>query len=284
MVAHPYRPSNQLSKPREFELCDRDFARLTQLAKQLAGVSLGRGKLELVYTRLARRLRRLGLNSFTHYCDLVAQPGNAEAEHFIDALTTHVTVFFRENHHFEFLEQKIWPQLAEAKPSPRIWSAGCSTGEEVYSLAMSFGDATRNQVKFEVVGTDVSAASIASANSGIYDRSQLRGVSAQRLRHYFQKGVAKRAGQYRAKPPLTNGTHFSVESLMSISNASRPYDVIMCRNVLIYFSRNVAGAICTGLVRQLAPGGHLVLGHSEGGTPLPSTMNQVAPTVYRREL
>ncbi len=269
-----------MTADREFRLLARDFSRLVETANRLAGVTLSRDKVDLVYARLVRRLRHLGLTSFESYCALLAQPENPEIEHFVDALTTHVTAFFREKHHFEFVEREVWP-LLRGRDSVRVWSAACSTGQEAYSLAISLLDAPGLHAALEVRGTDISVPAIEEARRGVYRDEDLNPVSADQRRRYFQRGIGKQAGYRRVKPRLRSCVTFAVENLVSIPASGPRFDLIMCRNALIYFAKSDAEGICRRLSQRLAPGGCLILGHSEGGLRLPSELAQVGPTCYR---
>ena len=270
-----------MNRSREFYLSAEDFARLVEAARRLAGVSLSQDKGDLVYARLVRRVRQLGLSSFSKYCELVSQPGHPETEYFVDALTTHVTSFFREEHHFQFAERDVWPAL-KGKTTPRVWSAGCSTGQEPYSLAISLTEALGCTSCFQVRATDISALAVETAQRGVYPREALQRVPLGLRRRYFQRGAGKQAGFHRIKPSLREHVDFAVESLMSFPTAGAPFDLIMCRNVLIYFKKEIAEQICQRFVQRLTKGGYLVLGHSEGGLKLPRVLEQVGPTCYVR--
>ena len=270
-----------MTNPPHFRLSEGDFSRLVQSAKRLAGVRLSEDKVDLVYARLMRRLYHLGVDSFAGYCDLINQPGSPETDYFIDALTTHVTSFFRERYHFDFVEREVWPAL-KTHHTPRIWSAGCSSGQEAYSLAISLQEALGPISRFWIRGTDISAPVIAQARRGVYSKEELRRVSPHLRRRYFQRGTGKQSGFHRVKELLRQRVGFDVESLLSISVSGPAFDLIMCRNVLIYFSRDVAESICRRLVQRLVPGGYLILGHSEGGLEQMRKLRQVGPTCYIR--
>ena len=191
MSTHP------LDFVQEFELTDLEFRRLRELVHARTGIALSEAKRELVYGRLARRLRKLKLTSFAEYCELVERPESAELQELTNAITTNLTSFFRENYHFEQLGAEVLPQIASersAKRRLRLWSAGCSTGEEPYSLAVVLreGLACLPDWDIKVLATDIDSKVVATAAEGVYAADRFQGVSAERVRNWFPPAAGRR--------------------------------------------------------------------------------------------
>ena len=192
----------------ELEFSDRDFQRVRQIINDIAGISLADGKRELVYSRLSRRLRQRGMQRFEDYCNLLeAHDDTVEMSEFVNALTTNLTSFFRESHHFDFLGKELLPALIRERSLSnrriRIWSAGCSTGEEPYSIAMVVRE-TLPAVGWDVkiLATDLDSNVLATADRGVYDANRVKDLSEVRLRRWFQRGRDAQSGQVRVAPEL----------------------------------------------------------------------------------
>ncbi len=272
---------------REFEFLEKHFQFLRQLAGKSAGINLTESKRELVYGRIARRLRALKLTGFDAYCDLLAQVPNEEFDNFINAITTNLTSFFREAHHFDFLRDQLVPQwLATRGPMPRIrvWSAGCSTGEEPYSIAMTLLEAlppgaTRD---VRILATDIDTNVLAHAVSGIYDLERVQALSLPRLRRWFRRGKGDHDQQARVVPELQKLITFQQLNLMERWPMSGPLDLIFCRNVVIYFDKPTQRALFARYAELLAPDGHLIIGHSETVYGVSDEFELVGRTSYRK--
>lgn len=273
-------------------LSPRDFARLSAFIEARYGIHLPPGKRILLEARLGKRVRELGLSGFEAYCDRVL--GGAAGDELlllVDRVTTHKTEFFREPAHFEVLVRTALPALrppGAAHPEPlRLWSAGCSTGEEPYTLAMVLAEAAasgalRDRFAFELLATDVSPGVLRTAEEGVYTEALVCPVPLPLRRRWLLRSVADE-NVVRVRRALRERIHFRPLNLLDADYGIRePMDVIFCRNVLIYFERALQLAIVERLVQVLAPGGFLFLGHSETLQGAPFPLEPIAPTVYRR--
>lgn len=263
-------------------LTDRQFHRISETLYRLCGIHLTQGKEELVKSRLMKRLRSLGLASFNDYIDLVeAHPDGEEFITMVDCLTTNKTSFFRENEHFEFLKRAILPGLATPA---RFWCAGCSTGEEPYTLSIvlreGLPDIDARDVK--ILATDISTRVLARARAGVYARDTLADVPGALLQRYFT-GDGGRPPQYQAGPDLKRLIRFARLNLMETWPMQGPFAVIFCRNVMIYFDKPTQERLIRRFAELLAPGGHLFVGHSESLAGMVHGLGYVQPATYRKE-
>ncbi len=273
----------------EFEFADQDFQRIRRIINEIAGISLAEGKRELVYSRLSRRLRQLGLRRFDEYCRLLETGGedNPELGEFVNALTTNLTSFFRESHHFDFLGKELLPALIRERSLSnrriRIWSAGCSTGEEPYSIAMVVRE-TLPAVGWDVkiLATDLDSNVLATADRGVYDANRVKDLSEVRLRRWFQKGRDAQSGQVRVAPELRDLIVFRRLNLMLDWPMSGPFDVVFCRNVVIYFDKPTQRVLFERFADLLAERGHLFVGHSESLFKVTDRFVPLGKTIYRR--
>lgn len=270
------------ARVREFLFTDSDFERVRQLIYGHAGISLAPIKRDMVYGRLARRLRALDYERFADYLDLVEQADSGEWEFFVNALTTNLTSFFREAHHFELLAEHL---RAFARPLPiRIWCAAASTGEEAYSLAMTACEVFKTLAPpVSIVATDIDTRVLEVARQGVYPLERVEQLSSERLRSFFQKGVGKQAGNARVRPELQKLVHFGRLNLLDRDYAlDVPFDVIFCRNVMIYFDKATQYQILQRFVPLLHADGLLFAGHSESFMHASEFFRSLGRTVYER--
>ena len=270
-----------VNREREFEFVEQDFQTVRKLIYARAGINLKAGKQEMVYSRLARRLRTLNLNTFREYLSLLENERSPEWENFINAITTNLTHFFREAHHFKILAQ----QYKESVSSPifRVWSTASSTGEEVYSIAITLAEAQA------VLGTDASILAsdldtnvLALARQGIYGIDRLESVSLEQRKRYFLRGSGPKEGFVRVRDEIRRGIQFENINLMSESWAIKErFDAIFCRNVMIYFDKETQYAILRKLSKMLQPDGRLYVGHSENLLHAKDLFQLCEKTVYR---
>ena len=256
------------NKVREFEFTDKDFQKIRDLAQAQAGIFLSPKKRDLVYSRIARRLRALGLFTFEDYLDYLA--GHAdEAQDFINALTTNLTAFFREKHHFAMLAEQMLQIDARnsnsSKKPIKIWSSACSTGEEAYSLAITavetFGSWTP---PVRILATDVDTNVLAQAKKGIYASDRISKLGAERIKTFFVKGKGSHLGMVRVRPQLQQLIQFNSLNLLAPSWPIRgPVDAIFCRNVMIYFDKSTQYKVLERFHPLLGQQGLLYAGHSE---------------------
>lgn len=271
-----------------FEFTDRDFTRLRDLVRQLTGISLSDQKRELVYGRLTRRLRALGIANFRDYCDFLEANLDHELEHFTNAITTNLTSFFRENHHFEMIAGEPlhgWlTRRLQENGRLRFWSAGCSTGEEAYSLAITLAetipDVFNRDVK--ILATDLDTNVVATGRAGIYPENRIEALSGERKRTWFQKGSGDSTGMVKVADELRGMVTFNPLNLMGDWPMRGPFDIIFCRNVVIYFDKPTQATLFDRYANMLCDDGVLFIGHSETMAEICTRFDLVAKTMYRK--
>ncbi len=270
----------------EFPFREQEFRFLADLLRQRTGIVLNSSKMNMVYTRLARRLRELRLSSFADYCDLIKGPdGEAEMGTLINALTTNLTRFFREPHHFDHVRSQLLSDFKARAGSRngrlRIWSAGCSSGEEPYTLAMLLADelpaALRTDAK--ILATDLDTNMVATGKRGIYAQSAFEDMPRQTRDAHFD---AHGAGQLAARPHLRELITFKQLNLMEAWPVKGPFDAIFCRNVMIYFDNPTKAELVRRFHDLLAPGGFLYIGHSESLIDNKTSLTIAGRTIYRK--
>lgn len=269
---------------REFRFSIREFDFLRRVAHRSTGIQIPDEKFNMLYSRLSRRVRKLGLPDFQTYCDLVRSDAN-EVLHLVNAITTNLTSFFRENHHFELLARRILPSLAAASAGPlRIWSAGCSTGEEPYSIAMTLLESLPafRLASGTILATDIDSNVLASAATGVYAADSVRHLDPERLRRWFLRGKGAHGGAVRVKPEVRRLVDFGRLNLMEPWDVGPPMDLIFCRNVIIYFSKVDKARLVNQFADQLRPGGHLFIGHSESLFRVSDRYELLGHTLYRK--
>jgi chemotaxis protein methyltransferase CheR len=267
-------------------LSDHEFGKLSAFVERRCGIRIPEGKRTMLEGRLRRRLRSLGFDNFTDYCQLVLGGGaEAEVELMIDEVTTNKTDFFREPQHFNFLVQQALPQLAKAgRPELRLWSSACSSGEEPYTLAMVMSEALHlyPQLRFQIVASDICTEMLDHAREAVYDEERIQPVPEALRRRYLLRRKDG-APQVRIVPQLREKIRFRRINLLDGDySLGGPLDVVFCRNVFIYFRKELQAEILGRFARGLAPGGFLFLGHSETIQGFDVPFVQVAPTVYRK--
>jgi chemotaxis protein methyltransferase CheR len=265
----------------EFTMSPADFERVRQLIYQRAGISLNAGKQAMVYSRLTRRLRENGQRSFADYLSWLERSGSdAEWQEFVNCLTTNLTAFFREDHHFQALVQDL---RARAARPIRIWCSAASTGEEPYSIAMTAVEALGASAPVRLVCSDIDTRVLATAQRGIYPADS-RGLDPERLRRHFLRGTGANAGSIRVRPELVRMIEFRTFNLMSGSYASlgEPFDMVFCRNVMIYFDHPTQRRVLERIHGVLRPGGLLYVGHSENFTDSRDLFRLRGKTIYER--
>ena len=264
---------------KEFDFTARDFERVRSLIYKRAGIALAPGKQEMVYSRLARRLRSVGIQSFEHYLDgLERDRDSAEWEAFTNALTTNLTSFFREEHHFPILAEHL-----RNRRDVSVWCSAASTGEEPYSIAMTlcetYGTLTPPA---HVLATDIDTNVLATAAAGIYPLERVERLSPERLRRFFLRGTGAQAGLVRVRPELHKMITFQQLNLLDENyRMSSPFDAVFCRNVMIYFDKPTQGRILSRFAPLIKPDGLLFAGHSENFLYVSDAFRLRAKTVYQ---
>ena len=258
----------------------RDFATVRALIAEYAGIKLSLQRRNMVYNRLLRRLRARGVANFGDYLALVQREGSDEREAFVNALTTNLTAFFREPHHYELLAQYAAGRARKRGGPLRCWSSACSTGEEAWSIAMVLREA---ECAGEVLGTDIDTDVLQAAQSGVYRIERTAGMSVERLRRHFLRGAGANDGLVSIRPELRTMVRFGQLNLQSpVWPAQEPFDVIFCRNVVIYFDREFQKKLLARLAGLLVPGGLLMVGHSESFPAAHPGFRSCGRTAYER--
>ncbi|MEM4989901.1 CheR family methyltransferase [Collimonas sp. H4R21] len=264
---------------RDFLLTDGDFSRVRALIHQRAGIALGEQKREMVYSRLSRRLRELGMNDFTSYLALLeGEKDSAEWQAFTNALTTNLTAFFREAHHFPLLAEHAKKCAAPVT----VWCSAASTGEEPYSIAMTLIEALGSRAATaSVIATDIDTQVLEKAAAGVYTMEQVSKLPLERLKRFFLKGSGARAGQVRIRPEVAAMVKFGQLNLLDTQwGLKEPFDVIFCRNVMIYFDKPTQNRILQRFAPLMKPQGLLFAGHSENFSYASQPFRLRGQTVY----
>jgi chemotaxis protein methyltransferase CheR len=272
---------------REFDLCDADFNALRALVHRTTGISLAETKRNLVYSRLSRRLRALGLDSFGEYREILeSDPDGVEMVEFTNAITTNLTSFFRESHHFDYLRQHCLARLTRGTPGQRlrIWSAGCSTGEEPYSIAMTVCETLGEPVRADlrILATDLDSAVLARASRGSYSADHVKDLSSERVSRFFEETPGDGKRQFTVKPAAAQLITFKQLNLMHELPMRGPLDVIFCRNVVIYFDKDTQRRLFQRFAGLQRPGDLLFIGHSESLYKVSEAYSLIGRTIYKR--
>ena len=272
------------------ELSDRDFERISNLIYQQCGINLHDGKKELVRTRLGRRLREGNFRSFSeYYKHVTTREGTDELIMMIDSIATNLTYFFREESHFQRVQIIVKSLLDDSvgqrhrQPGLRIWSAGCSTGEEPYSLGMTIKESLNGfPAEVKITATDISTKVLKTAVNGVFSIEKTRNIPPVILRKYFQLGYGKWEGYVRIKKEIRDLVEFSRFNLMEPPFSKFKFDIIFCRNVMIYFDKQTQENVVRKFYNCLNKGGYFFIGHSESLAGLDNAFKYVEPSVYRK--
>ena len=277
----------QADAGRDYVFTRADFDRVRRMILVRAGISLNESKESMVYSRLARRLRALGIGSFREYLDRL-EHDRAFAEHegqeFVNALTTNLTAFFREPHHFPILAEFV--RAYTARPL-RIWCAAASTGEEPYSIAMTLVETLGERCDAQVLATDIDTRVLETARQGVYRLESARACGETRLKRFFLRGRGANEGMVRVKADVARLLSFGVTNLLEprwplVEQFAPRLDAVFCRNVMIYFDKPTQRAIVGRIARILVPGGLMFVGHSENFTDCREWFTLRGKTVYER--
>ena len=273
-------PDLRAAADREFAFSAADFDRVRKLIYAHAGISLSPAKQDMVYSRLARRLRETRLKTFAEYLNLLERGDKAEWEKFVNSLTTNLTSFFREPHHFPILADHL-KKLRNKSPI-KIWCSASSTGEEPYSIAMTvvetFGGFT---TPVSIVASDLDTNVLATASKGVYSQDRLDKISPERLSRFFTKGIGTQDGSYVVKPELRRMISFQRLNLLEANWMVRgPLDVLFCRNVMIYFDKPTQYKILSRFAPLMSEDGLLFAGHSESFLHAADLFTSQGKTVY----
>jgi len=271
-----------------FPITDGEFRRLRDLIHVHTGIALSEHKRALVCSRLAKRLRHHNLTRFSDYYALLTEndTDGSELVEMINAITTNKTEFLRESHHFDFLTEHVFtPAAARRMPRVRLWSAGTSSGEEAYTVAMSVRESftAENAWDIRILATDIDTRVLAQAEQGIYTRAQAARIPPALLHKYFYQGRGTNAGYVKAKPALQDLIRFRHLNLLDDPwPVHGPFDAILCRNVVIYFDRDTQRRVIERFTRLLKPQGYLLLGHSESLFDPGTALRHAGQSIYQR--
>jgi len=270
---------------REFVYTRKDFERLCQLVDRHTGIQLASGKEDMLYGRLSRRLRKVGLDSFKAYIQLLEEDETSdEFGEFINSVTTNLTSFFREEHHFDYLKKTLLPELMQRNQASRrirIWSAGSSTGEEPYSIAMTVAETMPPGWDVKILATDLDTDVLLHGENGIYDDSRVEGLDKAVVKRWFTKSKSQ-PGKVRVKSELQNLIYFRKLNLLKSWPMKGPIDIIFCRNVIIYFDMPTKQKLMDRYANMLVDGGHLFLGHSEAMNNMSNRFSLDGKSVYSK--
>ncbi len=267
----------------EFSFDARDFDRIRSLILARAGISLHAGKRAMVYSRLSRRLRETGHRSFGSYLQWMEAAGAAQAadewQEFVNCLTTNLTSFFRESHHFDALSHDLKERAGQGL---RIWCNAASTGEEPYTIAMTVAEALGDGATVKIVASDIDTKVLAAAGRGVY-AADARGLTPERQRRHFLRGTGANSGLMRVKPELARMIEFRAHNLMDPRWAlGEPFDIVFCRNVMIYFDKATQRRVLAQIHAAMKPAGLMFVGHSENFTDARELFRLRGKTIYER--
>ena len=262
-------------------LNERDFVRVRHMIDEYAGIKLSPQKINMVYNRLLRRVRAQGVSTFAEYLDLVQAEASTERQAFVNALTTNLTAFFREPHHFELLAARAAAVRARKGNAPmRVWSSACSTGEEAWSIAMVLREAG---CAADIRASDIDSEVLRIASAGIYSNERVADLPQSRLKQHFLRGAGENEGLVSIRPELRAMTRFFQLNLQSAAWPEQErYDAIFCRNVVIYFDRADQKRLAARFADMLVPGGVLMVGHSESFPAGHPAFRSCGRTAYER--
>lgn len=269
-----------------FEISDDEFEYFRDLIYREAGINLTPAKRCLVQTRIGKLMRRSGINGYQELFDILENDTSGEQlVRVLDAICTNHTYFFRESEHFEYLEEQILPELIKNKRDRtiRIWSAGCSSGEEPYSLAITLSEFFKSRPNWNtyILATDLSSKVLNTAKNGIYDYEEIRHLSPEIKKRYFMKGKGQFGNLIKVKESLTRNIRFLRHNLLDELESEVNFDIIFCRNVMIYFDLDTKKKVVDRLSEKLKKDGYFISGHSESLNMIEHNFKMIKPTIYR---
>ncbi len=270
------------------ELNDLEFNKLSSFIYSNYGIKMPYAKKSMLQARLQSRLRETGMESFKEYCDYVfSSSDDLEIVHMIDVVSTNKTDFFREATHFDFMNSVILPEFSENNQGEKlnIWSSACSSGEEVYTIAMAIEEfsSDKKNLNYSILGTDISSRVLQKAQDGVYHEERIATIPLALKRKYFLKSKLRENPKVKVVNELRQKASYQRLNLMdAVYNVPKNFDVVFCRNVLIYFDRKTQEEVINKLCAHLKPDGYFFLGHSESVTGINVPLKQIKPTIYRK--
>lgn len=271
---------------KEFKFTKEDFNYLRNVVKKETGIISDEGKYTMYYSRLARRVRKLGLNDFTQYRDYLNKNLKTESVELVNAVTTNLTAFFREEHHFDFLKNDLIAQKKKSQDkSLKIWSAACSTGEEAYSIAIAIREAITDYQNWDIkiLATDIDSHVLATARKGVYKTERVNGLSNQRIKNFMKKGTGNNKGFIRMNEDVREMIQFNQLNLLKSWPIKQKFDAIFCRNVVIYFDKETKVDLVNRFANQLKNKAYLLMGHSESLFNISERFDLMGKSIYRLE-
>ena len=279
----------KINNAREYEFTEKAFNKLRKIANDHTGIIVTDDKYDMYYARLVKRIRTLGLTCFADYVKYLEANMAAEFTPFIDSITTNLTAFFREPHHFEVMKSAIIPEISarpDAAQGIKVWSAGCSTGEEPYTLAMTLLEgleAIRAAPRVSILASDIDTTVLAKAARGVYEISRVEGLETSIKRRWFFRGKGNNSGHVRVSPELQKILEFKQVNLMEKNwPMKNKFHIIFCRNVVIYFDKPTKMNLFHRYADQLVDGGYMILGHSESLQGMSERFETIGKTVYKK--
>ena len=277
------------TKDREFEFSDANFQKIRKFVTENIGIVLTDLKKDMVYSRLSKRIRTGPYTNFDEFCQAIVAGDKIEQDYLINAITTNLTSFFRESHHFEFLAGEVIPQLLalnKHSKKMRIWSAGCSTGEEAYSIAIVLRECIPNIEDWDIkiLATDIDANVIAAGQEGVYREDRIDGLSEQRKKRWFKRGKGDKLGYVKVSTELQQLISFKRLNLLQNWPMHGPFDLMFCRNVVIYFDKDTQRVLFRRYFEILRSKAYLFIGHSETLHKVSDDFSLLGKTVYRRNI
>jgi chemotaxis protein methyltransferase CheR len=267
----------------EARISGDELDRVVRLVYQRSGITLHAGKKALIVARLQKRVRAGGHATFSDYLDAVESDASGAALGvLLDSIATNHTSFFREEEHFRLLRSRVLPPLIARWQPIRVWSAACATGEEPATIAVTLFEAAVDRSRVRILASDLSGKALGVARAGVYRMDRVAAVPQDLLRKYFERGMREQEGLARVAPAVRRAIEYRQLNLLEIGDLGERFDVIFCRNVMIYFDRDVQQRVVSMLERHLAPGGHLFISHSESLNGIAHRLRWTAPAVYRR--
>ena len=268
-------------KRREFDFSIKHFNAFRKISQNHTGIMVPDNKFEMFYSRLTKRLRTLKLNSFDEYLNYLKNHEDKEFTPFINALTTNLTSFFREPHHFDFLRKQLATDIrTNGTKKLHVWSAGCSTGEETYSIAITLAEIL-DLNRWRITATDIDTNVLTHAAEGVYSLDRLNNISLDTKKKWFLKGKGRYEGYGKVASELKKRIEFRQLNLVKPFRFDSPLDVIFCRNVVIYFDKNTKIELLRQFSANLKPKGYLIMGHSESLHGLTTQFAHMGKTVYQ---
>lgn len=272
---------------REFTFSDKHFRQLSAFVTAQTGIVLSEAKKDMVYSRLSKRIRKQFAGSFDVFCKAIADGDAAEQDYLINAITTNLTAFFREHHHFDYLIDTVIPALVRKNTTTkriRIWSAGCSTGEEAYSIAICLRETIPDidDWDIKILATDLDANVLMQAKEGTYNQERISRVEQKRVQTWFKLGSGSNDGLVRLKPELGRMIVFKRLNLLHEWPMKGPFDFIFCRNVVIYFDKATQSQLFERFADILVEDGHVFIGHSESLYKVCDRFVSLGQTIYQR--